>query len=174
MPAERNDTKPDKRLADARSKIDELEDEVRALRLALDVTGSIDQRTGMPNRNALIDAIEERRGWLARDNDPYGVMLVLLPSNIDGPHVGALVHAVLRGVDRVASWGEWVFGAVLPGLVEDDLDGIASRVRRSLELARVTPDRVVSGFSADYPADQMLRAMVSNADIAPGTVIVDV
>jgi len=164
---------PSDPLDEALRRITELEEEVRALQLSLDVTGSIDQRTGLPNRNALIDAIEERRRWLEREGEPFSVMQVLLAERTDGPHAAALVQAALRDVDRVASWGEWVMAAVLPGLVEEHFEVVAGRVRRSLEVAQITPDRVVFGVSENYPADRLLRAMEADADIAPGTTIVN-
>lgn len=161
----------DPALADALRRISELEEEVRALQLSLDVSGSIDPRTGLANRNGMVDAIEERRRWLEREGEPFTVMLVLLPAAVDGPHVAALLQAALRDVDRVASWDEWVLGAVLPGLTEENFDVVAGRVRRGLLLAQILPERVVFGVSADTPADQMLRAMEADADIAPGMTI---
>ena len=172
MEPERRNDSPDP-LEEALRRISELEDEVRALQLSLDVTGSIDQRTGLPNRNALIDAIEERRRWLEREGEPFSVMQVLLPAEVDGAHAAALVQAALRDVDRVATWEEWTIGAVLPGLVEEHFGVVAARVRRSLEVAQITPLRVVFGVSATYPVDQLLRAMEADADIAPGTLIVN-
>ena len=160
-------------LTDALTRISDLEEEVRVLRLALDVTGSIDQHTGLGNRNALMDAIEDRRQWSERNDDPFGVLIVELPAETDGPHAGALVRSALRGVDRVSSWGTWVIGAALPGLTPDHVDAVGDRIRRSLELAEIPPDRIVFGFSDRYPPDLLLRGMESGADIAPGALIID-
>lgn len=152
----------------ARRRISELESEVRVLRLSLDVSGTIDLRTGMANRNGMIDAIHERRRWLQRTGEPFSVMLTAFPASADGAHVAGLLQAGVRAIDRMASWDEWVFGAVLPGLTEDGFEAVASRLRRTLLLARVMPERVVFGVPRGAPADQVLRALEAGSDISQG------
>jgi GGDEF domain-containing protein len=157
----------------AHRRIAELEDEVRTLRLALDVSSSIDARTGLGNRNAIVDAIEDRSRWLERTDEPFGVAVLMFDHDVDGAHVAAMMQAALRGVDSVASWGEWVVGAVLPSLTIDSVDVVDGRIRSALGAAGVTPVRVAYGFPGDYPTDMLLRGLELGVDHAPGTTIIE-
>jgi len=160
-------------LSAAHRRIAELEDEVRSLRLALDVSSSLDARTGLGNRNAILDAIEDRSRWLARDDEPFGVVVMMFDHQVDGAHTAAMLQAGLRSVDSVASWGEWVIGAVLPSLTIDSIDVVDGRVRQALVAAGVEPVRVAYGFPGAYSTELLLRALELGAAEVPEATIVE-
>lgn len=157
----------------AHRRIAELEDKIRTLRLALDVSSSIDTRTGLGNRNAMVDAIEDRCRWLERTEEPFGVVVAMFDHDVDGAHVAALMQAGLRGVDSVASWGEWVVGVVLPSLTFESVDVVDGRIRQVLDAAGVEAVRFAYGFPGDYSTDMLLRGLELGADHAPGTTIIE-
>lgn len=160
-------------LREAHRRIAELEDEVRSLRLALDVSSTLDTRTGLGNRNAILDAIEDRSRWLERNEEPFGVVVVMFDHHVDGAHIAAMMQAGLRGVDSVASWGEWVIGAVLPSLTIDSIDVVDARIREALAACGVTPVRVAYGFPGAYPSEMLLRALELGSAEVPGATIIE-
>ncbi len=161
------------RLIAAHRQIAELEEEVRSLRLTLDVSSSLDVRTGLGNRNAILDSIEDRSRWLERNDEPFGVVVVMFDHHVDGAHIAAMMQAGLRGVDSVASWGEWVIGAVLPSLTIDSIDVVDQRIREALEASGVEPVRVAYGFPGDYPSEMLLRALELGSKEVPAATIIE-
>ena len=105
--------------------LSERDDEIRRLRLALDVLSPIDPSSGTLNRNGLIDAIQDALNWLARRKDQFGVLLIEVkglpePSSDAGDahhwlakHLEAVMSATLRGVDKIGQLDHLVYVAVL-------------------------------------------------------------
>ncbi len=99
---------------DAAARIRELESllarregEIAELRLSLEVFSSIDTRTGLPNLNAMVDALMAAADVLRRHGEPFSVVGIRFPglsrkANTETVrHFGAVLGAALREIDRV-------------------------------------------------------------------------
>ncbi|NND83584.1 MAG: GGDEF domain-containing protein [Acidimicrobiia bacterium] len=81
--------------------------EVAELRLSLEVFSSIDTRTGLPNLNAVVDALLAAVDVLRRHGEAFSVIGVRFPKLSEAAtvesvrHLGAVVEAALREIDRV-------------------------------------------------------------------------
>lgn len=103
----------------------ERDEEIRQLRLALDVLSPIDPSTGMLNRNGVIDAIQDALNWLIRRNDAFAIMTIEIPGLADlrngsaeehqamHQHLEAVLAATLRRVDKVGHLDHVTYAAVL-------------------------------------------------------------
>lgn len=103
--------------------LDQRDEELRRLRLALDVLSPIDPQTGMLNRNGIIDAIQDGLNWLIRRNDSFAIMIIDMSGLAEigdederrllHQHLEAVLAATLRRVDKVGNLGPHSFGAIL-------------------------------------------------------------
>jgi len=62
-----------------RNRLQEREDELRNLRLSLDVLTPVDLATGLLNRNGLLEAIENAARWMERRREQFGVVAIMVP-----------------------------------------------------------------------------------------------
>jgi GGDEF domain-containing protein len=132
-------------------RVEELEAELEALMVTLEVVGTLDIDSGILNRTGILDALERGQKWLARRGDIYGLLVVhfpaLDPSVVDGPdavefrtHVAATMGAAVREVDSVGRIDNSSFGAVLADVNPGAIEVVADRMRALLErLSATTP-----------------------------------
>ena len=116
---------PSRDAAELEQLLIERDEEIRQLRLALDVLSPIDPTTGMLNRNGVIDAIQDALNWLIRRNDAFAIMTIEIPG-LAGlvttspeehrsmhQHLEAVLAATLRRVDRVGHLDDATYASIL-------------------------------------------------------------
>src|SRR3990172_12659883 len=91
-----------------RNRLQEREDELRNLRLSLDVLTPVDLATGLLNRNGLLEAIENAARWMERRREQFGGGAIMVPGIQDLAddmaranairHLGASLAAAVRAV----------------------------------------------------------------------------
>jgi GGDEF domain-containing protein len=127
-----------------REQVRALQDELDALKVTLEVVGTVDFDSGMLSRSGVLDALERGQQWLARRGDIYGLLVVAFPSlHADarhGPeatefrsHVAATMGAAVRDVDSVGRLDDHTFAAVLSDLNAGAIQIVADRMRDLLE-----------------------------------------
>lgn len=139
--------------------LSESEEEIRQLRLALDVLSPIDPTTGMLNRNGVIDAIQDALNWLVRRSDTFAILTIEVPaledlrSNSAGEHsmvhrhLEAVLAATLRRVDKVGHLDSVTYAAILREFRSEGSPVLLDRLENlfKAELARtsgVEPDSI--------------------------------
>ena len=134
-----------------RREIQDLKDELEALRTTLAVVGTIDLDSGMLNRTGVLDALERAKHWLTRRGDIYGVVVVTFPDLASDmrtgteagefrTHVAATMGAAVREVDAVGTIDEATFAAVLADLNAGAIWIVAARMQGLLDrLVATTP-----------------------------------
>jgi GGDEF domain-containing protein len=140
-----------------RREIQELKDELDALKTTLEVVGTIDLDSGMLNRTGVLDALERAKHWLTRRGDIYGLIVITFPDLADemrtGPdagefrtHVAATMGAAIREVDAVGTIDDRTFAAVLADLNAGAIWIVAARMQGLLERLVTT----TSGIGGTY------------------------
>lgn len=126
--------------------LSERDEEIRRLRLALDVLSPIDPASGTLNRNGLIDAIQDALNWLARRQDRFGILLIEVegipeaPEDEDGDphwlpkHLEAVMSATLRGVDKIGHLDSTTYVAVLREFKVEGVKALLGRLTSILQL----------------------------------------
>jgi GGDEF domain-containing protein len=136
----------------------------------LEVLGAVDGASGLPNRRGVIDAIEDAGNRLDRTGEGYAVLHVSVPvlatlgsdDRLEGVrHVGALLTAALRGVDRIGRFDDTSFVAIL---AEADAAGVAVVARRLSAALGALPLRTGGG---ELPVELGFAAVVAGARPAP-------
>jgi GGDEF domain-containing protein len=122
------------------------DEEIRRLRLALDVLSPIDPSSGTLNRNGLIDAIQEALNWLARRQDQFGILLIEVEGIPEAPpdehedphwlakHLEAVMSATLRGVDKIGHLDHMTYLAVLREFKVEGVKALLGRLTSILQL----------------------------------------
>ncbi len=123
----------------------ERDEEIRQLRLTLDVLSPIDPNTGMLNRNGVIDAIQDGLNWLMRRNDSFAVIAVEVPGLAElhataaddhrrlHHHLEAVLTAALRRVDKVGTLDHRTYAAVLRDFKAEGSRVVITRLRDTLQ-----------------------------------------
>lgn len=157
--------------------LSERDDEIRRLRLALDVLSPIDPSSGTLNRNGLIDAIQDALNWLARRKDQFGVLLIEVkglpePSSDAGDahhwlakHLEAVMSATLRGVDKIGQLDHLVYVAVLR---EFKVEGVKALLDRLTTILRLESEHLES---LTLEAAFTLVAVQSSEDRQAGSIL---
>ena len=103
----------------------ERDEDIRQLRLALEVLSPVDPSSGMLNRNGVIDAIQDALDWLMRRSDPFAVLVVQIPALEElyakraedhrrlHQHLEVSLAVALRRVDKVGHLDYMSYAAVL-------------------------------------------------------------
>src|SRR5690606_31700544 len=171
-----------------RRQVRELRAELDALRVTLEVVGTLDLDSGILNRTGILDALERGQKWLKRRGDIYGVVVVNFPALADdfrhGPeaiefktHVAATIGAAVRDVDSVGRLDDETFAAVLADLNPGAIEVVAGRigdlierlVHSTAELGgkyRISGLEVLSAASSGAVLDQALE-LSDQADPGP-------
>ena len=116
----------DQRIDELEAELEDARAEINQLRLQLHVFTSTDAITGLANRNGLLDSLQGAIDRQQRMAEPYCVVFLRFPQ-LGGlmddhheddyeealRHLGAIVAAGLRTVDRVGRLDETTFVAVL-------------------------------------------------------------
>lgn len=126
-----------RRLAEAEALLAERTRELGALSLQRDVLAMTDPVTGLLNRGGIIDALELALVRLDRTAEPFALIGVRVEGARDAEtvrHVGALLMAGLRALDRVGRWDDETFCVVAPLLGAADPEAPADRVRRLFDI----------------------------------------
>ncbi|MEX2422785.1 MAG: hypothetical protein WD990_02300 [Acidimicrobiia bacterium] len=179
------------------SEVNELREQVRALqaeldalKLTLEVVGTVDFDSGMLSRTGILEALERGQRWLARRGDIYGILVVTFPSlHADarhGPeatefrsHVAATMGAAVRDVDSVGRLDDDTFAAVLSDLRAGALQIVAQRMRDLLERL-VASSQLIGGtfriaglevLSKAPSGDILDRALMLTLEANPGPVL---
>jgi len=128
-----------------RNRLQEREDELRNLRLSLDVLTPVDLATGLLNRNGLLEAIENAARWMERRREQFGVVAIMVPGIQDLAddtaranairHLGASLAAAVRAVDDVGRLNDSTFALVLRELSRPGVDAVAERLKRVVSVA---------------------------------------
>ncbi len=131
----------------------ERDEEIRRLRLALDVLSPIDPASGTLNRNGLLDAIQEALNWLSRRKDQFGILLIEVEGLPDPPtsadddhrwldkHLEAVMSATLRGVDKIGHLDHLTYVAVLR---EFKVEGVTALLDRLATILRLESEHLES------------------------------
>jgi GGDEF domain-containing protein len=139
-----------RQLAETHQALRRRTEEVGLLRLQLDALSTTELTTGLLNRSGLIEAIETALQRLARLEEPFGVIGVRIPSIAGlaaaGPaatkealrHVGAMIAAGLRDLDRTGRIDNTTFVAVASLKAPDDYAAVLDRLRAVLTAGPVT------------------------------------
>ncbi|MEX2655656.1 MAG: hypothetical protein WD532_11585 [Acidimicrobiia bacterium] len=173
-----------------RREIQMLRDELEAIKVTLDVVGTIDLDSGILNRTGVLDALERGQKWLIRRGDIYGLIVVAFPALSDEvlfgdgavefrTHVTATIGAAIREVDSVGRLNETTFAVALADLEPGTIEIVAARMKDLLDrLAASTPAMGgafrISGVEvlSALPSGNVLgRALQLNAEADPGPVI---
>lgn len=159
--------------------LSESQEEIARLRIELDLFSNTDLLTGFVNRNGLLEAIEQAADRFARLTEPATILAIRIPevdhTTVDNEdhiatvqHLGALIKAGLRRLDRVGRLDDDTFIMVLANLNRDDLDIVLERIRTALTGAPVPIARkeisihpimhsvVIDGSPAVPDADSLL------------------
>lgn len=173
-----------------RRQIQALTDELDALKVTLEVVGTIDLDSGILNRTGVLDAVERGQKWLTRRGDIYGVIVVRFPALDDEvrhgaesaefrTHVAATMGATVRDVDSVGRLDDHTFAAVLADLNPGAIEIVAGRMFELLErLVESTPAIggafQISGvevLSAGPSGDVLAEALRLAGQASPGPVL---
>lgn len=139
-----------RQLAEARQALRRRTEEVGLLRLQLDALSTMEPTTGLLNRAGLIEAIETALQRLARLDEPFAVVGVRIPSlgrlAAAGPsatkealrHVGAMIAAGLRDLDRTGRIDDRTFVAVASLKTANAYAAVLDRLRTVLTAGPVT------------------------------------
>lgn len=138
-------------VADLRRQLDETRralrrrtEEIGLLRLQLDALSTTELTTGLLNRAGLLEAIETALQRLDRLDEPFAVVGVRIPSLAriakagPGPmkealrHVGAMIAAGLRDLDRTGRIDDTTFVAVASLKVPDAYAAVLERLKTVL------------------------------------------
>lgn len=155
-------------LAQARRRAAELEATVAAqraeigdLRLQVDVLGTLDPASGLPNLSGVVDLVDAAGRRLDRDGESFGVMALEMPA-LAGEAVrqaGAVVSAALRRVDRVGWAGSGGFVVVLPGVTAEGATTVVSRITAVVEGVLDHPVRMALVLCARPPSPEAFRVV---------------
>lgn len=156
------------RVSQLEEELTEARAEISRLRLQLHVFTSTDAVTGLANRNGLLDSIQGALDREGRMSEPFSVVLMRFPqiAGLAGEHtlddyeealrhLGAVIAAGLRTVDRVGRIDDTTFLAVLtncPG------EHITTVLERSLQSIRALP---LSVGASEYALDPAVAALMS-------------
>jgi hypothetical protein len=173
-----------------REQVAELRAELDALKVTLEVVGTVDFDSGMLNRTGVLEALERGHRWLARRGDIYGILVVAFPSlhaearhGIEATefrsHVAATMGAAVRDVDSVGRLDDHTFAAVLADLKAGAIEIVAGRMRDLLERLVASNEFAGGTFRiaglevlAKAPSGEVLdRAMILAAQADPGPVL---
>jgi GGDEF domain-containing protein len=150
-----------RQLAEARQALRRRTEEVGLLRLQLDALSTMELTTGLLNRAGLIEAIETALQRLARLDEPFAVVGVRIPSlgrlAAAGPsatkealrHVGAMIAAGLRDLDRTGRIDDTTFVAVASLKTASAYAAVVDRLRTVL-----TAGPVAIGEATFHPDPQ--------------------
>jgi diguanylate cyclase (GGDEF)-like protein len=122
-----------------------------------------DELTGLPNRRAMIDALQAATRRQARLGEPVALVMIDLDhfkaiNDGHGHHAGDVVlrgfaeraHVALRAVDLLGRWGGEEFLLLLP---DTTLEQAVACVERLREQLRITPfDEVAPGLALNFSA----------------------
>jgi GGDEF domain-containing protein len=137
--------------------------EIGDLRLQVDVLGTLDPLSGLPNLSGVVDLVDAAGRRLDRDGEPFGVMALDVPGLEAGAvrRAGVVLTAALRRVDRPGWAGDGGFVVVLPGLKEPGAGTVVARVVVVLDsvLERPTPARIALVLCARSPAPEAFRVV---------------
>ena len=142
----------------AASRIRELESELAVckvelgnMKLQLDVMTTTDPVTGLPNLHGIVELIEDATHRRYRSGECFGVLAVRIKSLEDiygrlgtpafkeaTRHVGALIAAGLRQVDRVGRLDNTTFVGVMPELDADGVSAVLDRIETTLTASPLT------------------------------------
>jgi GGDEF domain-containing protein len=144
-------------VADLRRQLDETRqalqrktEEIGLLRLQLDALSTTELTTGLLNRAGLLEAIETALQRLDRLDEPFAVVGVRIPSLAGivsgGPaalrdtlrHVGAMIAAGLRDLDRTGRIDDTTFVAVASLKVADAYTVVLDRLKAVLGAGPLT------------------------------------
>jgi diguanylate cyclase (GGDEF)-like protein len=135
------------RVTELASLVEQQADEIRLLRLQLEVLSTVDGATGLLNRNGIVDTLDLALHRLRRQREPFAVISAIFdvlergrdhdPDEMESAlqHVAALFKTALRQMDRIGRLDGALFVAILP------LTGSAPDYQRAL-------DRLASVLSA--------------------------
>ena len=148
------------------AQLDEMRAQVGELELALAVTSLVDARTGMASRNALLDVTQRELHRQSRYGQPVGVLVCRLSPADDAAHVSAVMQALVRSIDQVATWDEWCVGVLLDNLTPDLVPVVWER------LADHVPGSACFAFpQGPVTADELLVA-AENCRVDSGAIVV--
>lgn len=155
VPAKRDREELERRLAQLERELEEAKRRTGELQLTLDTITTIDPVTGVQNRLGTLQSIEAAIQWNQREDRPFGVLSVRIPALADLiahedavsgeealAHVGAVLGAGIRAVDRVGRWSDDTFLVVLQRL--EDTDGasvVCTRLASMLSAVPFTTER---------------------------------
>jgi GGDEF domain-containing protein len=167
-----------------------LQAELDALKVTLEVVGTVDFDSGMLNRTGVLEALERGQKWLARRGDIYGILVVAFPSlHADarhGPeatefrsHAAATMGAAVRDVDSVGRIDDHTFAAVLADLNPGAIEIVANRLRDLLERLVASSELIGGTFRiaglevlSKAPSGEILdQALMLTAQADPGPVL---
>lgn len=169
----------DQRIAELEDELADARAEINQLRLQLHVFTSTDAVTGLANRNGLLDSLQGAIDRQQRMTEPYSVVFLrfpLLAGLADDHHeddyeealrhLGAIVAAGLRTVDRVGRLDETTFVAVLTNCPGEFISVV---IERSLASIRALP---LSVGASEYALDPAVVALLSGDEVAAGAEVV--
>lgn len=157
------------RIAQLEEQLARREAELAELRLALEVFASMDARTGLPNLNGMVEALVAAADVLNRHGEAFGVIGVRFPglSQHGGVeavrHLGAVLGAGLREIDRVGILDQDSFLAVARDCDDEGVHAVIARLTPSLD-----PDQIPAGV--DLPRYAFI-AFDESEEIRPDEVI---
>ncbi len=169
----------DRRIETLEAELDDARAEINQLRLQLHVFTSTDAITGLANRNGLLDSLQGAIDRQQRMSEPYCVVFLRFPQ-LAGlfeahheddyeealRHLGAVVAAGLRTVDRVGRLDETTFVAVLTNCPGEHISVV---IERSLASIRALP---LSVGASEYALDPAVVALLSGAEVADSAELV--
>jgi len=173
------DTDTDLRIGELEAELEDARAEINQLRLQLHVFTSTDALTGLANRNGLLDSLQGAIDRQQRMGEPYSVVFLRFP-HLAGlvaahheddyeeaiRHLGAIVAAGLRTVDRVGRLDETTFMAVLTNCPGEFISVV---IERSLASIRALP---LSVGVSEYALDPAVVALLSGDEVAVGAEVV--
>jgi diguanylate cyclase (GGDEF)-like protein len=123
-------------------------------------TSLSDAATGLPNRRALLQALERALVTARRRHAPLAVLVLEFESDSLGGEdhgsalraVGDRINALLRGEDTLARIAKFRFGLLLAGCSEQQAREVISRIRAALEKVN-TPARMHEGLVLSWAGE---------------------
>ena len=173
------DLTTDQRITELEDELADARAEINQLRLQLHVFTSTDAVTGLANRNGLLDSLQGAIDRQQRMKEPYCVVFLRFPQ-LGGlrdahheddyeealRHLGAIVAAGLRTVDRVGRLDETTFVAVLTNCPGEFISVV---IERSLASIRALP---LSVGASEYALDPAVVALLSGEEVAESAEVV--
>jgi GGDEF domain-containing protein len=173
------DLDTDQRIAELEEELADARSEINQLRLQLHIFTSTDAITGLANRNGLLDSLQGAIDRQQRMTEPYCVVFLRFPQ-LAGlvedhheddyeealRHLGAIVAAGLRTVDRVGRLDEITFVAVLTNCPGEFISVV---IDRSLASIRALP---LSVGASEYSLDPAVVALLSGDEVAESAEVV--